>query len=463
VSSPFPFDVQFQRSIARLAMLDEAFASRAFKHVEPSFFTTRPLGWMWTTMTAYWQKYMVRMTEVPMRDSLRYVEPENVTSYASEIEAVTSIPYVAEHAYVREALTDFCRRSIFAQAHKTAQDLYNQGKPVEAYDETQRALDRIREITFEDENRSFFFEQFEERHKKRIIDNATGFQRVFTTGLGLLDEACDGGSVEGEVWLVQGYAKAGKSTWLINCGFRCLRAHREPVLHIQLEGKREQTEARYDARFAGEFYKLVRKGTITPVGYRDMMEEYQRLRGLLVIRAMTDWDVTALDIEAELKTLAARGFKPKMLITDYVDLMRSRNKNVDSETQHQLDATRDLKRLTMNWSLMTHTVSQTQRPKEDADEYEHVIRAAKIADAYAKIRVVDFVGSLNSTRKEREQNICRFYAEMHRDNPMGLYLRLTNDIERMKIGVRAEQIEFKEDAPRRRKKEDAGGSSAGSP
>lgn len=452
MSAAFPFDVQFQRAIARLAMLDEGFASRALKIVEPSYFTTRPLGWMWTTMQAYWQKYMVRMTEVPLRDSLRYVEPENVTSYANEIDVVCSIPHVPEHAYIREALADFCRRSIFAQAHKQAQDLYNAGKPVEAYDETQRALDRIREITFDDENRSFFFEEFEDRHKLRIVKNATGFQRVFTTGLGPLDDACDGGAVEGEVWLVQGYAKAGKSTWLIDKGFRCVRVHREPVLHIQLEGKREQTEARYDTRFSGEFYTEVRKGSIAPALYRDMLDEYRRLRGLLVIRALTDWDATALDIESELKTLHARGFKPKMLVCDYVDLMRSRNKHVDSETQHQLDATRDLKRLTMNYGLMTHTVSQTQRPKEDADEYEHVIRAAKIADAYAKIRVVDFVGSLNSTRKEREQGISRFYAEVHRDNPMGLYLKLQNDIARMKIGVSATPIEFKEEGGRRRKK-----------
>lgn len=452
MSSAFPFDVSFQRSIARLAMLDEGFAGRAFKYVDASYFTTRPLGWIWTTMAAYWQKYMVRMTEVPLRDALRYVEPENVTTYSNEIDAITSIPYVTEHAYVREALADFCRRSIFAQAHKQAQERYNAGKPVEAYDVTQRALDRIREVTFEDENRSFFFEEFEERHRKRIVQNATGFQRVYSTGIGPLDDACDGGAVEGEVWLVQGYAKAGKSTWLINEGFRCLRMHREPVLHIQLEGKREQTEMRYDARFTGELYSEVRKGSITPSLYRDVLDEYRRLKGLLVIRAMTDWDVTVLDVESELKTLAARGFKPKMLVCDYVDLMRSRNARVDSETQHQLDATRDLKRITLNWSLVTHTVSQTQRPKDDADEFEHVIRAAKIADAYAKIRVVDFVGSLNSTRKERQQGISRFYAEMHRDNPMGLLLKLTNDISRMKIGVSAEPIEFKEEGGRRRKK-----------
>lgn len=452
MSSAFPFDVQFQRSIARLAMTDEGFASRAFKHVDAAFFTTRPLGWLWTTMGAYFEKYMVRMTEVPLRDALRYVEPENVTSYANEIDAVCAILHVTEHAYVREALADFCKRSIFAAAHKGASELYNQGKPIEAYDETQRALDRIREITFDDENRTFFFEQFEERHKTRIIKNATGFQRVYSTGLGLLDDACDGGAVEGELWLVQGYAKAGKSTWLINEGFRCLRMHREPVLHIQLEGKREQVEARYDTRFSGEFYSEVRKGSINPSLYRDMIDEYQRLRGLLVIRAMTDWDVTALDIESELKTLAARGFKPRMLICDYVDLLRSRNSRVDSETQHQLDGTRDLKRLTLNWSLVSHTVSQTQRPDEHADEFEHVIRAAKIADAYAKIRVVDFVGSLNATRKERELGVSRFYAEMHRDNPMGLLLKLQNDIARMKLGVSAEKIDFKEPESRRRKK-----------
>src|SRR5262249_43488189 len=44
------FGIPFQRALVRLAMVDEAFAYRAVKHVEPGFFTTEPLGWFWTGM-----------------------------------------------------------------------------------------------------------------------------------------------------------------------------------------------------------------------------------------------------------------------------------------------------------------------------------------------------------------------------------------------------------------------------
>lgn len=446
MSNPFPFDVAFQRSIVRLAMLDEGFAVRAYKHVQPSYFTTRTLGWIWTSMLAYWQKYAVRMTEIPLRDALRFVEPEDVALYAAEIDAICAVPYVAEHAYIKVALAEFCKRSLFAENHKASETLYNQGKFDAVYDATQRAMDKIREISFEDENRAFFFEEFEDRQKRRLIESASSFQSIISTGLGPLDDLCNGGAAEGEVWLVQGYAKAGKSTWLLNMGFTCLRMHREPVLHIQLEGKRQQTEDRYDTRFAGELYSVVKKGEITPTLYRDILEEYRRLRGLLVIRALTDWDTTVLDIETELKNLGARGFKPKMLVCDYLDLLRSRNKYVDSETQHQLEAARDLKRLTMNWNLVTHTASQTQRPEKNADDVKHLIKSGSVADAYGKVRIVDFLGSLNATREERAAGVSRFLAEFHRDSPMGVVLKLQNDISRMQMGIQVTTLDMEEAA-----------------
>jgi replicative DNA helicase len=431
------FDVGFQRSVLRLAMLQDEFAFKVFELVDASFFTTQALGWIFTTMKKHFQHYQQRCSEVPLRNALRHESSDKLSIYMPEVETVISLGVVPEEKYIKEELREFCRRAVFAQAHREAATFFNQGKHLQAYDVMRQAQERIEAISFDKDQRIWFFEEFDQRQLERQRKAFASDANAFSTGILELDNATDGGIHRGEVWDVVAYAKVGKTTWLCNQGFTTLRVAREPVLHIQLEGKADQTTAKYDTLFSGELYANVRRGSISSAMLRELQVEYMRMRKMLVIRVWNDWDVNILKVEAELAALKSQGFEPAMLILDYVDLMRSRNKR-DSELAHQTDAARDLKTLTVNYNLATHTASQAQRPKDTADEVEHIVKAAQIAEAYAKVRVFDFVGSLNATREEREQGKMRLFAELHRDNPMGRLYALTNDLSRMRVAVESE-------------------------
>ncbi len=429
------FDVGFQRGILRLAQIDESFSHKAMNLVDSTFFTTEPLGWCFTTMKRYQDTYSMRCTELPLRDALRYAPAESITTYAREIDSLAALGNVPEAEYIKAELREFVRRNIFATAHAQSARLWNEKKHDDAYRVMREAEANIERVKFEEEDRSWFFEDFDERQKKRFRETMSVADNTFTTGIPELDNVCDGGARLGEVWLMLGEAKVGKTTWLCNQGFNIIRVHKQPVLHCQLEGMRKETEAKYDALFSNELHAKVRRGEFDGRIMRELLDEYARLKELLVIRAFTDWDVNILHIQAELRSLRAmRGFKPKGLILDYVDLMRSRTPSRDnSETKHQIDATRDLKRLTMVEELATHTASQLQRPKTSQETEERILRASSVADAYAKIRIVDWIGSLNATDEERKANILRLFSEFHRSHPMNRLYTLTNDFDRMRI------------------------------
>lgn len=435
------FDVGFQRAVLRLAQVDEAFAHRAMQLLDQAFFTTAPLGWCFTMMKRYYDAYGMRCTELVLRDSLRlHAPPEAIAGYAREIDEIVALGIVPEADYIRTQLAEFCKRNLFAIAHKSAASLWNENKHDEAYRMMSEAHEEMQRVSFEDEERSWFFEEFDERQKKRFRETLGIEAHIFTTGILPLDEVTDGGGRLGEVWLVLGEAKIGKTTWLCNQGFNALRVHKEPTLHIQLEGMLHETEAKYDSLFSAELHAKVRRGEFDGRILRELHAEYARLKGLLVIRALTDWDVNILHIEAEHRALMARGFRARCLVVDYVDLMRSRHTIRDgSETKHQIDASRDLKRFVMKNEMLGHTASQVQRPpKTAAEDAERVIRARDIADAYAKVRIFDFVGSLNATDEERERGEIRFFAEFHRSHPMNKMYTLYNDFSRMKLAKRVE-------------------------
>jgi replicative DNA helicase len=430
---PSDFDASFQRAVLRLMMLDEAFTLKAVEYLSPSFFASEALGWTFKTFATYFESYHRRMTEVPLREALRVLPMDRQLRYAGEVEMVILLGPVVEADWIKAQLADFTKKNVFAEAHKAAADLFNAGKRSDAYDAMAQAQDRIQQITFDRVDRSWFFEEIGDRQHARALRQMDFGSQPRSTGIRELDNLTEGGVKPSELWVVFAYAKRCKTTWLLNQGFHSCRMHQIPTLHIALEGKRHQVEDRYDACFSGELYTAVKKGEISQHLYAEMLAEYQRLKGLLVIRVMNEWDITVADIKAEIEQLAAQGFVPGTLIVDYMDLLRSRNKRVDSETQHQVDSARDLKRLINDLEVACWSAWQAQRPTKGAHEKEHILSSANVADAYAKVRIVDAWGSLNATDDEMKRNEMRVFWEGHRDAMVGKIWVIENEIARMRM------------------------------
>ncbi|HEY5553284.1 MAG TPA: DnaB-like helicase C-terminal domain-containing protein [Opitutaceae bacterium] len=427
-----PFDAGFQRAVLRLMMVDEQFCVAALRWIDPGFFTVEALGWIYRIFQAYWRDYSRMCPDNPLRGALRFVTDNRASYYQQEIEQVIARGTVPEADWIRDQLADFCRRAEFAVAHRDAAALFNDGKVTEAYDVMAKAQDRIREIVFDTIDRQWFFEELRDRQAARGFDDAAP---GFATGIPELDHATSGGIQPGEVWAVLAYQKRGKTTWLVNQGFNALRMHGAPVLHVLLEGNGAKIAARYDSLFSNATYSEVKRGNLSPQSVGLLYEEYARMRRLLVIRTMNDdWNVNMTHVRAEVKELAAHGFKPRLMNLDYVDLMRSRSPGVESEQQHQLDGCRDLVRFAEQEEIAVHTAWQAQRPKNPAaNDTKHVLTSASIADCYAKSRIVTAYGSLNATDEEMRAGQMRIFWEAHRDSEIRKLWLVANDLSRSRM------------------------------
>jgi replicative DNA helicase len=448
----FTFGPDFQRSLLRLIMVDESFCHHVMRYVRPSFFTTRPHGWAFKQMQAYFEEYSRRMTEMPLRAA-----GQREPGYAHEVEAIIGLGgSIVEEDFIKAELAEFIRRNIFASAHERSQELYNAGQHIKAYDLMCESMDDLRMVTFEQPDRSWFFDSLPERMERRYDYKADPTAGVLPTGCEPMDDDMDGGPKIGELHLVIAPPKIGKTLWLIDKAFVNARLSRAKTLYYNLEGSTQLIEDRLDACFSTELYAAVRKGEIGASLYREMVEEYKELRGLVVIRTDNSWDVSILNITSELNDLKAeRGFVPQSIILDYQDLMRSRNGGSLSETQHQTDSMKDLKRLsTQGYCIWTACASQ--RPKEGDEDTPHIIKASSIASAFDKVRVADGYGSLNSTRDEKAAGIWRYYFEEYRAAPMGKVYRLKNDAGRMRVGLTVERVKYEPKVRKERKPAKAG-------
>lgn len=411
----FPFDLDFQRRLMRYLLEDTGFAYMVADHLEPEYFESEILAWAMSMAQEHRRAYGTFPTLPTLRQYVRQLPAQYQPLYQGVLDQVAAAPQ-QDMAWLRDATLDFVKRNLFVRTFHETKALYNAGREYEAYDIMMQRMDKLHRTTWEPADRSFFFRELPLRQAQRMESDP--WQDSISTGLPWLDGVLDGGLSLGEMGLWLGYAKTGKSIMLNNLGAASCRQLRK-TLHIVCEGSRKETELRYDAHFMDEWAHAVKRGEIDSGKYVQSWQRYQEMQDVLVIRAFTEkWDYTVSDVYEEIKSLEQDyGWAPEMIVLDYLDLLAGRER-YDNETEKQKAVTRDLKSLAKK-GYRVWSASQARRPEKGAEDRPHWIFGRDIADAYEKIRTVDFAGSVNATLLEREHNVIRLMAELYRGGEAG--------------------------------------------
>lgn len=222
------------------------------------------------------------------------------------------------------------------------------------------------------------------------------------------------------LFITQGHVVTHNTTMLTQHGMAATKQLRR-VAHFVFEGSRAQVEDRYESGFTQELYRSIRTDGLTSAKYQEAYQEYQLLKGCLYIRGFVEeWNYTCADVHESLKDLKRlHGWEPDLVIIDYGDLINGRARSYANDRENQKAAYRDMKSLA-NRGYAVWSASQAQRPDKGSEDSAHWLYARQIADCYEKVRVADFIGSLNITNEERRANVMRLLAELYRDNAANL-------------------------------------------
>lgn len=423
---------EFQRALLRLCLDNEAFAVLASRHLKPTFFETPPLSWIFTTIQWYLTTYARPPTPFVVLDTCRRLDPNITAQYIPTVEAVCNA-HVVEERYIGDKLQEFIRRNLIVDGVEKLRALYNGGDIEQTVEFFQRRAEEIQQINLNVVDRSFFFEEVDQRMARRALEAQQQHLHTFSTGVPDLDDVLNGGLSRGELGVWVAYPKVGKSHMLQWLAYYAVRALRIPVLYIVLEGGREQAEDRFEAAFTYATAMDLKRGSVDVNRMRAIRDEYRELKDLLVIRGYTKdtdaWNATISDVYAEVTDLRQRrGFRPRLIVIDYGDLLHPREKQ-ESTTRDQAQAFRDMKALCdRDNGYGIWTASQAQRPLKGAvDNPDHIVRSSQIADCYEKVRCADFIGSLNRTSAEAATEKMRIFAELYRSAPAGRLIEVRTD------------------------------------
>jgi hypothetical protein len=429
----FPFGVDFQKSLLRLLTEDPGFANALIPYLHPSYFESEVLSWAYDYLVKYRERYQAVPSLRLIWEEVRHLDSNAHEMYRIVIQETMHADLSTEE-WLRDSVLDFAKRNVFVRAHRESRELFNQGKVTESYDFMMKKMEELNSIRWEVADRGFFFEELSQRYSNRL--SVDPMADSIPTGIHGLDHVLSGGLSKGELGIWVAYAKRMKTTMLINHGVQAVRRGLHPTLHFVLEGSRALIENRYDTIFSQQEYYKVKTSDFSNETYQRMQYEYSMYKSRLVIRGFTDrFAYTAQDVLDEMLELKrVHGWVPDLIIIDYGDLLRGRGSTHRTETDHQRAAFRDIKSLTnMHGGYAIWTAAQAQRPKHDIDVKPEILQTKNIADTIEKVRVADFLGTINFTREEKMAKQARLFAEMYRDNDASKMILVHMDLNKMTV------------------------------
>ena len=293
--------------------------------------------------------------------------------------------------YVIEEFSNFCKNQQLKKALLTSVDFLNAGD----YDSIRSIVDNALKAGQDKNVGHEYNKDVESRYRE---DERTPIATPWTS----INDLMQGGIGGGDFGLIFGNPGGGKSWSLIAIGGHAVKMGYN-VLHYTLELGENYVGKRYDAFF-----------TNTPVDtlskHRPKVDQaVSDLVGQLIIKEYSPGKASISTIESHIQKCIDQGFKPDLIIIDYVDLLGTKKKTSDRKGEID-DIYISTKGLARTLNLPVWSVSQVNR----AGAKDDVIEGDKAAGSYDKIMITDFCISLSRKRKDKVEGTGRFHIMKNR-------------------------------------------------
>ena len=277
---------------------------------------------------------------------------------------------------------------------------------------------------------------------------------LISTGFSSFDKMLGGGLGPGELGIIAGLPKSFKSGTLVNIAYGAMSLpHRTTVVYFTLELSEVQVGFRAAKRIS-----LQTDSDAKEDEHRFLMrlqrEQSSRLGGQLFVKEYPLRTATTKDFESYLTYLVGKGVKPGLIVVDYGGIMADTDKDKLVSARNKFSS---LKAMGQKWKLPVWTAHRLNR-----DAYNSVkTSGANVADNIEIAADCDFMGAIEQTDEERDQNYLRIRGLFTRNEEQDTQVGFRWDPAKMAmkdIGFHLAEPD-EEDTPRgkrkKRKKTDA--------
>ena len=380
----------FQAKIITSLLVEQKFLQTICDILKSSYFDSDANKWLVGTIVEYFLEYKTSPTLDVMK--VKIDEMDNDILQVSVVDNLKESWRNRESTdlkFVQEQTIEFCKNQVMKNAIMDSVDLIEVGQ----YDQIKKIVDEAMKAGSDRDLGHEYIEGIEERLTKSARD-------TIKTGWDPVDEVMDGGLGKGELGVVVAPAGIGKTWCLQNIGAAAVREGLN-VVHYTLELNQNYVGLRYDTVFSGITTASIKY-------YQDeIKKKIEQLKGTLLIKYFPTKSATVQTLSSHLKQIELSGVDIDLVIVDYADILRG----IGTEKRHVLENIyEDLRGLAGEVEVPIWTASQANRSSLE----EEIIDATKVAEAYSKVMIADFVISVSRKVEDKIANTSRFHVIKNR-------------------------------------------------
>jgi KaiC/GvpD/RAD55 family RecA-like ATPase len=399
----YDFSSTIQKKIVAMLILEGTTLLANMDIIRPELFDHPALRDIVALLFRFYQKYHRQ----PSLDEVatEFEELIAVSPRIPEEEYRAVLTAVLEQAdgnfdYVRDKVIAFARHQAVRNAIDSASEKMKKHKNYDAVLDDVRSALAIGEAG-QDTGR-FYFQDLDQRIARRA-EGLTRRDLAIGTNIPSLDRVLGGGLAPGELGIIMGPMKRGKTLFSVNMAYGAM-CNGIRVLHVIMEGSEDRLSVLYDARISGiNKDDVVRRENSEAV--KLAVESFYGSPGIerLNTKHYAAQSCSPMAIETHINKLQMiHNFSPELIIVDYLGLMVSNHKAIASSGDRYLmygQITKELLSLAQRGGHAIWLLHQSTRGSKS----KKTVDLEDSADSIEPMRDADLILTLNPV--EEEQNL----------------------------------------------------------
>lgn len=382
----------FQMSLIKAIIEDKKFGSTIIEVLEPSYFD----GPYFKYIVQHIKELHENFHKIPDYETLaQKIMSESMTdtSSAIHIDTLKNIQdyELKDEGWIKEQSMNFCKQQVLKRELKIVEKIIENGE-FQEYKKIEQIIQKALQVgaTSEDVRDAFH----------DIMGTLEKDSRVpIPTGIHGLDNVLKGGLAYGELGVILAPTGIGKST-LITLFANTAFNYDFNVLQIFFEDNMTNILRKHYTIWTGisPDNQPERKEEVFEVVSRKESES----KGELKLLKLPSASVTPSDIKSKLRKLISEGFKPDLVLVDYVDCLLMDRSNFGEEWKGEGNIMRHLEAMTSEFDIAMWVATQGNRESISSE----IVTTDQMGGSIKKAQIGHVVLSVGKTLEQKEHNLA---------------------------------------------------------
>lgn len=368
---------------------NKKFADRIVDILHARYFDNEYFRLIVTTVRDYFERF----EKIPNWDTLETIlkveiKDKITQDYVFEITKEIRTLEVEDWEYVQEESLNFCRQQELKKANDKISKIIDNGE-FGRYEECAEIMKEALSVGAEKDDGTSIAEGWD-----TVLEE--DFRHPFPTGISGIDELTDGGLSRGELGVVLAPYGVGKTTILTKIANTAYNVGVN-VLQIVFEDMPDVIKRKHASCWSGiELNELSDdKERVIEV----IKEKTDGRENDLIIRKFPSEGITVNHIKSYVRHLISTGFKPDMIVLDYIDCVESARRYND-EWSGEGNVMRGFESMLAEYNIVGWTAVQGNRSSISSD----VVTGDQMGGSIKKAQIGHFIMSIARTLAQKEGN-----------------------------------------------------------